>query len=392
MFIPTWKCAFVIVLSLALLFADAYVITSPSRSTFVGQLPATKWSSGTFSGRTLRMDLERDVIDIKARYTLERTLQRIQPEGKTLSQAQAVFGMPWKSSIDPKVTDEELLYMPFWEWTMSFMEQSLTNLRVEPSTNGKTDFGYNENAKKKARIVNLVASSDEYRKIRMTYYDAGDNCQVFNTVWYPDPKYNLPILGVDLLSFNRKKYLAIVDFQPIHSDEEDHAVTFEDRLRPIKDSYETLKGRMSSKFYDETQFFSKQMLFSRFEDEGIISRDLFPAFQSYVQTHLDLIRETNPNESDIERVLQRHEKYDTYSAERDPAIGLFCSMFGSEWAMDYVHDFLFSLSERNPNGTTPPAMPMFGGPPPAVVQSPEARAPVTPEVGVAEVRRGRHQP
>ena len=63
--------------------------------------------------------------------------------------------------------------------------------------------------------MNQCNKSDEYRKIRMTYYDAGDNTQVFNSVWYPDPKYNLPILGIDILAFNRKKYLAIVDFQPI---------------------------------------------------------------------------------------------------------------------------------------------------------------------------------
>ena len=92
-------------------------------------------------------------------------------------------------------------------------------------------------------MVNLEFSSDEYRKIRMTYYDAGDNTQVFNAVWYPDPKYNLPVLGIDLLAFNRKKYLAIVDFQPLHEEEGDHAATFEHLLQPIKEQYDSLKGR-----------------------------------------------------------------------------------------------------------------------------------------------------
>jgi 15,16-dihydrobiliverdin:ferredoxin oxidoreductase len=219
-----------------------------------------------------------------------------------------------------------------------------------------------ENAKKKARIVSMCASSKEYRKIRMTYYDAGDNTQVFNSVWYPDPAYNLPVLGIDLLAFNRKKYLAIVDFQPLHQKEEDHSQTYEHILRPIKEKYNSLKGRMSSKFYDETQFFSQEMLFARFDDESIVSNDLFPAFKSYVEAHLKLVLSTEPKPSEVDFVLKRQKEYDTYSAERDPATGLFTAMFGAEWANDFVHNFLFSMSERK-ELSAPPAMPFMGGPP-----------------------------
>jgi 15,16-dihydrobiliverdin:ferredoxin oxidoreductase len=228
-----------------------------------------------------------------------------------------------------------------------------------PCSNGKTDFTYNENVSKKARIVNLCLTSKEYRKIRLTYYDAGENTQVFNAVMYPDPSYNMPILGVDLLAFNRKKYLAIVDFQPLHATETDHDAEFSHILKPIKESYANLSGRMSSKFYDETQFFSQQMLFSRFEDASIIQNELFPAFQQYLQAHLDLLRSL-PGSADPEFVLQRQKAYDTYSAERDPATGLFTAMFGVSWAMDYVHDFLFSFSERPAPGT-PPVIPSFMG-------------------------------
>lgn len=282
---------------------------------------------------------------------------------RTVREAEAQHGMPWKSSIDAKVQDE-LLYMPFWEWQMDFMEENLTDLKVVECTNDKeTDFSYNVNEKKKARIVNVCFSSKEYRKIRMTYYDAGDNTQVYNAVLYPNPEYNLPVLGIDLLAFNRKKYLAIVDFQPIHDEEKDHAAEYEYLLKPIKEQYESLKGRMSSKFYDETQHFSEQMLFARFDDEDIVSRDLFPAFQGYVQTHLDLIRNTEPKAEESEMVLSKVKAYDTYSADRDPATGLFAAMYGKEWAEDFVHDFLFSMSERPAEGAAPPVNPFMGGPP-----------------------------
>lgn len=272
--------------------------------------------------------------------------------------------MPWKTSIDTSLKEDDLLYMPFWEWQMDFMEENLTDLQVVECKNEEgTDFSYNVNEKKKARIVNVCFSSKEYRKIRMTYYDAGENTQVYNAVWYPNPEYNLPVLGIDLLAFNRKKYLAIVDFQPIHDEEKDHAATYEHLLKPIKNKYDSLKGRMSSKFYDETQHFSEQMLFARFDDEEIVHRDLFPAFQSYVQTHLDLIRNTEANPDETEMVMAKTKGYDTYSADRDPATGLFAAMYGKDWAEDFVHDFLFSMSERPAEGATPPANPFMGGPP-----------------------------
>ena len=64
----------------------------------------------------------------------------------------------------------------------------------------------------------------------------------------------------------------------------------------------------------------------------------------------------------MKMVLERQKEYDTYSAERDPATGLFAAMYGSEWAGDFVHDFLFSMSERKVGGA--PAMPFHGGGPP----------------------------
>lgn len=291
-----------------------------------------------------------------------------------VAEAESAHGMPWKESIQQKNGESPpLLYMDFWEWQLQFMKENLTNLQVLPcsardSTSFPTstqDFSYNENVKKGARIVNLCFTSDEYSKIRMTYYDAGEGVQVFNSLWYPHESRNAPLLGIDLLSFNRKKYLGIVDFQPIHEKNEDHAVpNFESEiLKPIRDKYPSLHGEMSAKFYDETQFFSKQMLFARFEDEAVVSKDLFPAFKEYVIAHSALTKSSEPDYSLVSKVKRRHAAYDTYSADRDPATGLFAAMFGKEWADEFVYGFLFSQSkvEVGEGGAVPKVPP--AGPP-----------------------------
>jgi len=277
------------------------------------------------------------------------TITRHHRTHKRIEKAESALGMPWRTSIEENSDNDMLLYMPFWEWQMLFMKENLTNLRILPCTchEGTTDFTYQENSDKKARIVNLHLASDEYRKIRMTYYDAGNKTQVFNSLWYPSPEYNLPVLGIDLIQFNRKKHLAVVDFQPIHKLEESHSSPYEHLLETIRKDYPSLQGKMSARFYDETQFFSKQMLFSRFDQKKVVHSELMPAFQRYIQTHLKLVKNTIKNPVDAPNIMKRQQAYDTYSAERDPAAAMFQAMFGKEWSDLFMHEYLFSLSEKN---------------------------------------------
>ena len=45
--------------------------------------------------------------------------------------------------------------------------------------------------------------------------------------------------------------------------------------------------------------------------------------------------------SDIARVAKAQQDYDQYSADRDPAHGLFSSHFGTDWANRFLFEFLF---------------------------------------------------
>jgi len=338
------------------LFAFTFAVNCLHASGFQQAFVQSRSTKVIMRNSQLTMDMEGDSIDRSSRIKIREQLftsshssksqrlplSHVMDHEEAIRHAESKVAMPWAISIQPEAP---LLYMPFWEWQLSYMKKTLTNLRVMPI---EEKFVYNENLKKKARIVNLCFRSDEYRKIRMTYYDAGEGCQVFNSLWYPDAKYNLPVLGIDLLAFGRKKYLAVVDFQPIHDNEDMHTLAYEHILAPIKSVYPSLKGKMSSKFYDETKFFSQEMLFARFENESVVEDELMDAFQKYVQVHTQLIRDCPVDDSVDARfkVLERHAAYDTYSADRDPAVGLFAAMFGKEWADEFVHDFLFSLSDK----------------------------------------------
>ncbi|RYG61991.1 hypothetical protein EON64_18215, partial [archaeon] len=104
---------------------------------------------------------------------------------------------------------------------------------------------------------------------------------------------------------------------------------------------------MSGKIYNDTSFFSSSMLFGRFVDETKLSSVVNPAFQEYLDAYLRLMDQATPNFSPLsmERVAERQKAYDTYSALKDPAVGLFDAYFGKNWSADFVHQFLFALSQ-----------------------------------------------
>jgi 15,16-dihydrobiliverdin:ferredoxin oxidoreductase len=346
----------------------------------------------------------------------------------TVNHAATTHGMPWKTSLDPSYNQEHqrrrqqrhqqqyahaavssssscLLYMPFWEWQLAYMKEHLTNLRPLPvvDCNGN-DMSYAESRQRGSksssngggggmRIHTVQFASDEYKLIRMTTVDGGHQTQVYTSVWYPNLQYNMPILGVDLLQFgcagaggehaSNKRTVCIMDFQSLHDREEDHDLAYEHLLSPIRKQFPSLQGNISNRFYNSSKFFSKQTLLGRChgdndkandeEDnkqqqqqphEALVYKEMYPAFQQYMQTHVSLIKDSSTaaavqarqsSPTAMARVLQRHREYDVHSSARDPAKGVLSHHFGKDFADSFVHDILFPLSRQSSKrGTVSP--------------------------------------
>lgn len=252
--------------------------------------------------------------------------------------------LPWTQSI---AGDEfKLLFMPFIEHQLAVMRAELPGVEDLPF---EEPLSYQQSGKRPARIESWLWKTDQFRKIRATYIDAGINAQVFNSVWYPSPEYDLPLLGIDFLSFGKKKVLCVLDFQPLTQDPE-YLKKYCEPMADVKTKYEGLSGSMSARFYDEAQFFSRQLIFAKFDNSEPVMTQLFPAFKEYVTAYIKMINEATPDPSPESkaRVAQLQKDYDQYSAERDPAVGLFSTYWGEEWAEKFTHEFLFSDAVPKP--------------------------------------------
>jgi hypothetical protein len=78
--------------------------------------------------------------------------------------------LPWKVSMNPK---RELSYMPMFETQLEIILAMGMERVQQPS-----ELVFKTSTVKPARIGNLCFKNDKFRKVRMTYFDAGDNVQV----------------------------------------------------------------------------------------------------------------------------------------------------------------------------------------------------------------------
>ncbi|MDJ0736559.1 MAG: 15,16-dihydrobiliverdin:ferredoxin oxidoreductase [Nostocaceae cyanobacterium] len=231
------------------------------------------------------------------------------------------------------------MYRPFLE----YLEQELfKRFDLQPrSIPSGLEYQVSERGRHPATIRSWCYQCPQLRKIRYTYIDAGDSAQIFNSVIYPSHHYDLPLLGIDFLSFGKVKNLIVLDFQPLFQDEA-YQRKYIEQLKILHDNYPDLAQDLEMKFYDANQYFSKYLLFAKTDPETISTR-LFAAYQDYLNLYWQMLEQATPltDPEDIQLIVKAQKDYDQYSAERDPASGLFSSYFGHEWSERFLYEFLF---------------------------------------------------
>lgn len=241
------------------------------------------------------------------------------------------------------LTDDFPMYKPFLEHLQRELFRHF-DIQESPIPAG-LEHCVSDRGRTPATIQSWSYQCPELRKIRYTYMDAGETLQVFNSVIYPNYQYDLPFLGVDFLSFGQVKNLIVLDFQPLFQDQ-----AYQDKyIRPLKalhEKYPDLAQGLEMKFYDANQYFSKYLLFAKVSPEVIPTR-VFAAFKDYLDLYWQMMAEATPlsDPEDRKRVMQAQRQYDQYSADRDPAHGLFSSHFGGEWASRFLYEFLFDTAK-----------------------------------------------
>ena len=204
------------------------------------------------------------------------------------------------------------------------------------------DFHQKYSDRKNACIRNWLWSVSGFRRWRITSLKAGETLQVLNSVAYPDYSSDQPLLGIDLLWFGKRSQLvAVLDFQPLLQ-EENYLDRYYASLKNLRNRFPGFSTQNNMHIYDPSQYFSPWLLFCRggLDEAQEVLPEVFRAFlHSY--WNLNKLSTNNSLPVDSEEVRRLHIAYDKYSAERDPAHGLFSSYFGKTWSDRFLKEFLF---------------------------------------------------
>ena len=183
--------------------------------------------------------------------------------------------------------------------------------------------------------VNIVNEMWECPGLRKVHLEVAKTkyLDVLHSVFFPDPRYNLPIFGADIIATPTVVTAAIVDISPVTGTEYIY-----DKLKTISDNFIFNEPRPLPEWAD---IFSPYMKFQRIREEK--ERNLFyETVMKYLDVYSDAVK--NSKKGNLEDTYQRYQDQVRYSEQqrKNPkTLAVLSTWFDKEWADDYINDILF---------------------------------------------------
>ncbi|MGF1567796.1 MAG: phycocyanobilin:ferredoxin oxidoreductase [Nodosilinea sp.] len=206
-----------------------------------------------------------------------------------------------------------------------------------------SELGYIEGSLEgeKLTIENSCYQTPQFRKLHLELAQVGAGLDILHCVMFPNPNYDLPIFGTDLVGRREGAInAAIVDLSPISPD----------RLLP--GPYQTALANLPQLTFAQPRdlptwgnIFSDFCLFVRPADA--IEEDLFlQRVQDFLTLHCQIAKATPPltASQEIEKVIHGQRNYCQQQQQNDKTRRILEKSFGPEWTEQYMTTMLFDVA------------------------------------------------
>ena len=185
-------------------------------------------------------------------------------------------------------------------------------------------------------IVNEFYQAKGFRKIHLEVAKLGKSLQVLHCVFFPDPCYELPIFGVDLVFTSNNISAAIVDLSPVGKNLP-HLITSE------MESLRFPEFKEPRPLPDWGYIFSPYVCFVRpvdlSEEKSFIK--LIDQYLSILLSLVVMVRIDQINSLDTIDRFKYQKRYCANQKLNDKTRVILSKFFGSSWANDYIDKILF---------------------------------------------------
>ena len=213
------------------------------------------------------------------------------------------------------------------------MLENLECIKVDPNLT-------NIVSKEKGRelfIENEFHKAKGFRKLHIEVAEFTNNLKILHCVFFPDPKFDIPIFGLDLVKINDVVSAAIVDLSPASKNQ---GLKYEKFLSEVD------KGSFSS-LRDVPKWgniFSKNVFFASLKSKSE-KNDFCKVVDQYLSILIKLSKEAKPEfkEEIIQERIDYQKNYCVQQMKNEKTSMVLLKYFDEKWVNNYIKTVLFDF-------------------------------------------------
>ena len=186
-------------------------------------------------------------------------------------------------------------------------------------------------------IENQFHKAKGFRKLHVEIAEFSNSLKILHVVFFPDPNFNIPIFGLDLVKVNEIVTAAIVDLSPVTS-----SINYELESRLIdvnKDNF-----GIKRKIPEWGEIFSKHVFFASLknkEDQNYFYKIVNEYITILVNYTKDILPDEEPN--NIQERIYFQKKYCIQQMKNEKTSMVLLKYFDKKWVDRYIKEILFDF-------------------------------------------------
>tara|TARA_B100000214_G_C23810412_1_gene554675 strand:+ start:59 stop:751 length:693 start_codon:yes stop_codon:yes gene_type:complete len=182
-------------------------------------------------------------------------------------------------------------------------------------------------------IKNTMYKTPKLRKVHLELAEL-KGLKILHSVFFPDPHYNLPIFGCDIVATEKAVTAAIVDISPVRGYDN------WDEIREISNEY-NFKGKRPLPLWGD-DVFSPYCKFTRLSEDIDIA-NFYCLVMHYLKIFLTEVSKSE-KETDWVKTMLRYDDqiyYCDQQKKNDKTRGILEKLFDKDFANNYIDNVLF---------------------------------------------------
>ncbi len=211
--------------------------------------------------------------------------------------------------------------------------ENLQSLKVDPNL---TNIISNEIGRE-LYIENEFHSAIGFRKLHIEAAEFSRNLKILHCVFFPDPKFDIPIFGMDLVKMNDIVSAAIVDLSPVSQNQ---GIKYEKFLSEVdKSSFSSLR-----EIPRWGKIFSKNVFFASLKNNSE-KRSFCRVVNEYLSILIKLSQEAKPEfeEKIIQQRTDYQKNYCLQQMKNEKTSMVLLKYFDKKWVNNYIKTVLFDF-------------------------------------------------